>query len=88
MCLCIALPRSQRRLQHHNVGPIHPRPDSRSLHDESLHHKYLGELLDDGVAGYGHLQGVRGWAVVAWGCDDGCGLYSSWDARGGVIVFC
>jgi hypothetical protein len=24
--------------------------------------------------------------VVAWGCDDGCGLYSSWDARGGIIV--
>lgn len=76
----IALPRPQRPLQHHHVGPIHPRPDGWPLDDKGLYYKYLGQFLDDSVAGDGYLPGSGGWAVVAWGCDDGGGVYLSWYA--------
>lgn len=79
-CTYIALPRPQRPLQHHHVGSIHPRPDGWPLDDKGLYYKYLGQFLDDGVAGDGYLPGSGGWAVVAWGCNDGGWMYPSWYA--------
>lgn len=82
----IDLSRPQRRLQHHHVGSLHPRSNRWAFYNESVYHEYLVEFPCYRHAGHVGVSGGCGRVVVAGSCDDGCWVYSCWDAGGKQLI--